>query len=241
MSNIPTVARLLTAIPAILLVSGAAFADPESAAITEFCAGCHGQDGVSDNPLVPTLAGQPYTLIEDNLLAFRAGKRACAPERDDGSPSAQLAQTMCAGVAELTDGQIAALAEHFERRDFEPAGQTFEPSLVERGKRLHVEKGCERCHADGGRMTQSMAPILAGQWTPYLRRAMEALKSGSKQGPKVMNAAIHELDEREIEALLNYYASRPYLEGDSPASGMTHAGQTQRQRQRAPGGRLHPR
>ena len=76
----------------------------------EVCGGCHGAGGVSLNPLVPTLAGQPYTLIEDNLLALRGGKRACAPERGDGSPAAALAHTMCSFVRDLRDEDISALA-----------------------------------------------------------------------------------------------------------------------------------
>lgn len=208
MTIIQEMARLLAAVLALLLMVTQAPAEQELAPITTFCASCHGEGGVSQNPLVPTLAGQPYTLIEDNLLAFRAGKRACAPQRNDDSPAAMLAQTMCARVANLTDEEIADLAGFFERQTFAPAEQSFDPELAERGARLHVEKGCERCHSDGGRETNDMAPLLAGQWTPYLRRAMESLRSGERQGPKVMNAAIHELDDREVEALLNYYASQ---------------------------------
>lgn len=208
MTIIQDMAGLLAAVLILLLMANRAMAEQELAPITAFCASCHGEGGVSRNPLVPTLAGQPYTLIEDNLLAFRAGKRACSPQRSDGSPAALLAQTMCARVAELTDEGISELARFFERQAFEPAEQSFDPALADRGARLHIDRGCERCHSDGGRTTNDMAPVLAGQWTPYLRRAMDALRSGERQGPKVMNAAIHELADREVEALLNYYASQ---------------------------------
>lgn len=171
------------------------------------CIACHGERGVSANPIVPTLAGQPYTLIEDNLLAFRGGGRVCARARDDDSPPALLARTMCDAVAALSDDEIASLATYFERQAFVAADQASDPDLVPVGETLHREMGCEACHSDGGRVTNDMAPVLAGQWTPYLRRAMEALRSGERRGPKVMNAAIHELDDREAEALLNYYAA----------------------------------
>jgi cytochrome c553 len=92
--------------------------------VTAVCSGCHGEAGISSNPMVPTLAGQPYTLIEDNLLAFRNGLRACSPERNDGSPPALLAQTMCATVSSLSDQEIAALAAYFEALPFEPARQS---------------------------------------------------------------------------------------------------------------------
>lgn len=177
---------------------------PEAA----FCAACHGANGNSENPMVPTLAGQPYTLIEDSLLAFRAGGRACAPERADQSPVAALAQGMCATVANLDDQQIAALAAYFEHQSFVPAVQDYDQDLAASGAEVHSSNRCEQCHSDGGRTTNAMAPILAGQWTPYLCRTLKALREGSRQGPKEMIVAISALEDAEIEALLNFYASR---------------------------------
>lgn len=197
------VALLVTLVAAL---PGARAAGPEIAA--EICSGCHGGDGVSVNPLVPTLAGQPYTLIEDNLLAFRAGQRSCSPDRNDGSPTAALAQAMCAIVRELDAAEISSLARHFEGLDFVPAEQPSDPVMAERGAALHRELGCNRCHADGGRETLGMAPVLAGQWTPYLRRALQAVRRGERHGPKMMNEPIRELDDGAVEALLNFYASQ---------------------------------
>jgi sulfide dehydrogenase cytochrome subunit len=180
----------------------------DASAIAETCLACHGELGVSLNPLVPTLAGQPFTLIEDNLLAFRAGKRSCAAERADGSASASLAQTMCAIVEPLENSEIAALAEYFSHQDFVAAKQPFDPQLAALGAELHDRLGCNRCHANGGRETLEMAPVLAGQWTPYLRRALNAVHTGQRRGPKMMNQPIVRLEEEQIEALLNFYASQ---------------------------------
>ena len=177
-------------------------------AAQSICSACHGAGGVSANPLVPTLAGQPYTLIEDNLLAFRANQRSCSPQRADGSPSALLAQTMCGQVKSLDDGQIADLAGYFESLAFEPADQDFDATLAARGAELHRSGGCDRCHAEGGRASLGMAPMLAGQWTPYLRRSLNAIRAGTRHGPKMMNEPVRQLDDAAIEALLNYYASQ---------------------------------
>ncbi len=43
---------------------------------------------------------------------------------------------------------------------------------------------------------------------------MDALRTGARKGPKVMNAAIHDLEGRDVEALLNYYASQQELSPD---------------------------
>ena len=191
-------------------ISGLAESHAEAPEVAQrVCSTCHGAGGVSLNPLAPTLAGQPYTLIEDNLLAFRSGQRSCSPQRADGSPSAALAQTMCAQVRDLGDEQIAALARYYSSLAFEPASQDFDPTLAARGAEAHRAGGCERCHADGGRETLGMAPVLAGQWTPYLTRALNAIRAGTRHGPKMMNEPLRQLDEAAVEALLNYYASRP--------------------------------
>lgn len=193
---------------AVTLNSGFVAATSEVPTGVSVCEGCHGEQGVSSNPLVPTLAGQPYTLIEDNLLAFRAGKRVCDSSRGDDSPSALLAQVMCTNVAGLSEKEIASLSEYFAQKPFKAAGQSFDPDAVAPGSMLHVQKGCEHCHADGGKNTQNMAPVLAGQWSPYLRRAMEAIRSENRKGPKVMNEAIGNLSDKEIEALIQFYASQ---------------------------------
>lgn len=197
------------AVALLLLVSTACAARAEPpATATGICASCHGAGGVSPNPVVPTLAGQPYTLIEDNLLAFRAGKRSCSPERADGSPAAVLAQTMCGHVKQLTDGEIAGLAEYYSSLEFVPAEQGFEQELAARGAEIHRQAGCNRCHAQGGRETLGMAPVLAGQWTPFLRRALFAVRAGKRSGPKMMNEPLRRLDVDDVDALLNFYASQ---------------------------------
>ena len=176
--------------------------------LTPVCSGCHGPDGNSMNSTVPTIAGQAYTLIEDNLLAFRDGERACSGTELLQGEAAALVSAMCALVATLDQSDIPALAEFYESRAFTPARQSFDPSLVADGARIHLEATCELCHSDGGRESNGMAAILAGQWTPYLERSLLRIRAGERMGPKVMNEAIRELTDRDISALLSYYASQ---------------------------------
>lgn len=190
---------------ALLIASPAVMAEAPRI-VVDVCSACHGAGGVSQNPLVPTLAGQPYTFIEDNLLAFRAGKRSCAPERADGSPAAALASTMCQTVRGLSAGEIGAIAAWYEGLDFVAAEQPYDAAAAASGELLHQSAGCDRCHADGGRETLGMAPVLAGQWTPFLRRALQQVHTGKRRGPKEMNRPLRSLDDGQLEALLNYYA-----------------------------------
>ena len=39
------------------------------------CAGCHGANGISNNPAWPNLAGQKAQYLEKQLKMFRAGQR----------------------------------------------------------------------------------------------------------------------------------------------------------------------
>ena len=39
------------------------------------CAGCHGANGISNNPLWPNLAGQKAAYLAKQIRAFRSGER----------------------------------------------------------------------------------------------------------------------------------------------------------------------
>ena len=68
---------LAVALGAMLLTGGAAVAGDIAAGKTKAasCAGCHGPDGISANPLWPNLAGQKAPYLVKQLKAFRDGVR----------------------------------------------------------------------------------------------------------------------------------------------------------------------
>jgi len=69
---------LALALTAVLLVWGAAGVAGDIAtgkAKATSCAGCHGPDGISANPLWPNLAGQKAAYLVKQLRAFRDGTR----------------------------------------------------------------------------------------------------------------------------------------------------------------------
>jgi cytochrome c553 len=65
----------------------------------QLCAACHGVDGNSVDPAVPSIAGQPKTFIEHQLILFREGVR--------------ISDQMAPVVKGLKDADIVKLAEHF--------------------------------------------------------------------------------------------------------------------------------
>jgi len=175
--------------------------------ITPVCDGCHGENGVSLNPEVPSIAGQAFTLIEDNLLDYRADENACAESQIMSDTVVALLAAMCSMVVQLDERDIQALAEHYEAQIFVPSQQVFDAGLVSIGARIHRQAGCEQCHSDHGRKSNGMAAILAGQWTPYLVRALKRIRAEEKKGPRKMIMKIRELSEEDLQALLNYYAA----------------------------------
>ena len=90
------IAALLLAWPRDAVAVGNAQAGAAKAAV---CAACHGQNGISGNPLWPNLAGQQQAYLVNQIKAFRDG------ERSDVS--------MQPFVANLTDQDIEDLAAHY--------------------------------------------------------------------------------------------------------------------------------
>ena len=70
---VTTIASLLLVTANIGMASGDAAAGKAKSAT---CAGCHGAEGISANPLWPNLAGQQSAYIVKQLKAFRDGGRA---------------------------------------------------------------------------------------------------------------------------------------------------------------------
>jgi len=69
------------------------------------CAGCHGPNGISTNPLWPNLAGQKADYTAKQLRAYRDGTR---PDPNMFG----ISQT-------LTDAQIEALAAYYAKQPCE--------------------------------------------------------------------------------------------------------------------------
>jgi cytochrome c553 len=63
------------------------------------CAGCHGTNGISNNPMWPNLAGQKQAYLASSLKMYRDGRRKNA--------------MMSAMAKNLTDADIANLAAYY--------------------------------------------------------------------------------------------------------------------------------
>ena len=189
-----------------MLSSSFLFANPvpDSAQI---CLDCHGENGVSTQPDIPTIAGAPTVFIEETLFAFRDKFRPGVRSEFRRGDLTRPATDMVAITDDLDYPKILEIAEYFANLTFVPAKQPFNAELVKKGAQLHFEQ-CEDCHRQGGKQPTANAARLAGQWTPYLNKAMQYLKSGKRNTDQEMKDAIATLSESDWQALLAYYASQ---------------------------------
>ena len=98
------------------------------------------------------------------------------------------------------------IAEHLSKEPFIPAKQEFDAVKARSGEKLH-KRMCEKCHEYGGSSPDDDNGILAGQWTQYIRHQMEEFETGRRTMVKKMKNKFVKLDQNDIEALVQYYAS----------------------------------
>ena len=161
------------------------------------CAGCHGTDGVSTGPAIPTIAGLSNDYFVEIMKGYAAGT---------------IPSTIMGRMAQgYTEDEIKQLAKFYIAKPFVKAKQDFDPNLVKEGGKLH-DKYCEKCHAEGGQSAEDDAGVMAGQWTPYLKYQLADFNAGHREAPKKMAKKMKDLMSKEgqagIDALISFYASQ---------------------------------
>jgi sulfide dehydrogenase cytochrome subunit len=192
--------KLLIFLPLLIATTAAPAGD--FVKLVQSCEHCHGKDGNSTTPDVPIIAGFSYEGFLNTIDVFREGDRIAREFHKPGEP-----ETVMNDIAKgLSDEDAQNLADYFSKRDFKPAQQSVNTELARRGEVIH-KKSCERCHTDNGAHPVEDAAILAGQWTPYLRRQFDNFLSGKRMVPRSMLRRIKKLSKEDVEALLQFYAS----------------------------------
>ncbi len=161
------------------------------------CNICHGPDGISSGPAIPSIAGLSGEYLRSTLEGFKSGE----------IPSTSMGRI----VKAYNSDELQALAAHYSGRPFINARQPYNPKQAKRGEKLH-EQYCEKCHARGGQSVDDDAGRLAGQWRPYLIWALKDFRSGQRIAGKKMQQRLDKLYIRKgkagFSALLHYYASQ---------------------------------
>ena len=159
------------------------------------CGACHGEDGNSRLPNIPSLAGQPEFFLLNQLVLMREGVR--------------RVEVMAPFVADLTDADIEGIAKYFAALEPKASDEPVDAALKERGAFLAGNLRCASCHrADFA--GQNQMPRLARQRVDYMTYAMKALRDDKRSGADtMMTAVILGVSDADLEALAHYVASAP--------------------------------
>lgn len=177
---------------AILLLPAAAAATPPAGQVAH-CESCHGRDGNSITAGTPSIAAQPATFLENQLVYFREGLR-----------NAPVMQEVAKG---MKDEDITALARHFASRPARVvAAAAPDAALVARGAALVARMHCGQCHLPRLEGRDQM-PRLAGQREDYLVHAMTGYRDGTRTAADTtMAEVLAGLSDADLRALAHYAA-----------------------------------
>lgn len=168
--------------------------------VAHVCETCHGKDGNSTDPSVPSLAGQGSAYLQSQLAGFQAQRRV----------------GVMSGIAmNLSSADIRDAANYFSRQILRGSeGRTTDSSALRRGQAIYDEgiaainvPSCASCHALDGAGLPSAFPRLAGQHARYIAAQLRAFRSDSRLSTNTMmqNVAA-KLSDDEIGAVADYIA-----------------------------------
>ena len=177
----------------MLLGAAQLTAAPTATMLADTCAGCHGTDGASTGPATPSLAGMSEEYMVESMEAFKSGER----------PS-----TVMGRIAKgYSKDEFKLMGSVFAKQPVAITSQNLDAAKVAAGAKLYG-KNCEKCHDKNGALADDDSGILASQWLPYLQYSMVDFKAGSREMAKKMKKKVDKLNDDELEALLQYFASQ---------------------------------
>ena len=158
------------------------------------CAACHGENGVSSMPGVPSLAGQQDQFIQWQLVFFRSGRR----------PNPAMAPL----VADISDEDIRDLGAFYNSLPQDMKIEAPNADLAAKGKDISIQHRCANCHMENYRGNRAAAAV-ANQREDYLVKALIDYRSASRPstGVAAMTEAAAGLNDDDIAAISHYLAT----------------------------------
>ena len=120
------------------------------AMLASTCEGCHGDNGVSNGPATPSIAGMSHDYFVEAMQEF-------ADEDTRTTIMTRIAKGYNAA-------ELDAMATYYAAQKPASARQKVDSKMAMKGANLH-EEYCSKCHKDGGKDVSEDAGLLAGQWT----------------------------------------------------------------------------
>lgn len=165
--------------------------------LAQTCAGCHGEQGISEMPDTPSLAGQLATYTYKELRDYAKDQRSHP--------------IMTATAKTLSEQDAADLAVWFST--LKPASGAGDAQsakaekMVEEGDGKRILPPCFVCHGSNGQGEKMDIPALSGQRADYLTKTLLEYKSGQRHNDiySRMRLIAQQLSEAEIRDLAQYY------------------------------------
>ena len=206
MNNVVTYYATLPPVVADAAKNAAVFHPYEHGkAKSEACAKCHGADGNSQTPGIPTLAGQQPRYFVVALQEYLQGARKTDP--------------MHALLPLLNKLDMESLALYFASQTpaQRPAPAFGDPVAGER-----LSTVCGGCHGPRGLGTDAATSTLAGQDPKYLVNAIKSYKKARQHDG--MRVLVAKLSDQDIENIAAFYAvqkSKPSENGQTLVKDLT--------------------
>lgn len=157
------------------------------------CVGCHGPNGNSTDPAIPTIAGQPKQFITTQLVMFREKNR-----KNDA---------MLPFVANLSNAEINDFGTYFSGQAMQTAGAALPEDKAGDARRLVTQFNCVQCHGPALKGLQHI-PRLAGQQPVYLRTQLLGFKAMTRfDMDGNMTSAAQPLQPEQIELIATYLSA----------------------------------
>lgn len=176
------------------------------------CAGCHGIDGNSINPTMPSLTGQNQEYLIKAIKAYRDGQR-----KND---------MMRAAVKSLKDSDIQNISAYFAGQQPQKvvggdrASEKFDPV----GDGAKIAASCNGCHGENGNSRNKGIPSLSRLHPEYLIKAIKAYQEGARKNA-TMQSLVSLLSDMDIENISLYYAIQEPTASSLKAPGKPEAGE----------------
>ena len=157
------------------------------------CLACHGENGQSQNPGVPSLGAQQAYYVTVQLLMFRDRMRVADPMND-----------MAQGLADDDLGRFADVIAKLPAPP-PPAGAVDDARMA-RARALVEANRCDFCHTPSLAGQQNV-PRIADQREDYLVKALRGYKNNSRRGYDASMAdVVAPISDEEILDLAYYLA-----------------------------------
>jgi cytochrome c553 len=161
----------------------------EGRKVAEQCVSCHGDDGNSTKPGIPSLAGQQPRYLVVATQEYLLGERKTTP--------------MHAKLRGLTKRETENVALYFASQAPKSRGGAAKGD-PKAGEPLSAV--CGGCHGAQGVSTDTATPSLAGQDEEYLVEAIKAYRTSRKR--ENMRLYITGLGEKDIADIAAFYAAQ---------------------------------